>query len=310
MNSWLQLALIHNEAGARLAFESACLQTLSAKFENENVHGVRLHKGDGGIDIYVGFLGVEPIDVYQCKFFINGIGDSQKNQIRNSYQTASSNERFELRNWYICLPVDLKIDEARWFDGWCSDQTAPKPQRLSPSKLMRWAEETHVADFIFQRKDSQRIEEIISLVRDFGKDNWSSIVEQAEVDSAKILSRLVERHAQSLNNAYPLLGNLAAKAAHGDRDAICEYTTSLLAYPLAQNMKIWFFNYLSDFTGEPILCRFIRRYKILIDLAKNNGQFEALSTSNFYIAYSAVISPAAKPIRGGACWPKSWLESL
>ena len=79
MNSWKNLILIHNnEAGARIAFEDACLLTLSTKFKDENVHGIKVHQGDGGIDIYVGLLGVEPVDVYQCKFFNARIEDSQK----------------------------------------------------------------------------------------------------------------------------------------------------------------------------------------------------------------------------------------
>lgn len=304
MNSWRDLLTIcGNEAGARVAFEKACLLTLQTKYKDENVHSVRLHQGDGGIDIYIGFLGVEPVAVYQCKFFISGINDSQKSQIRDSYRTASENEGFELKSWHLCLPEDLSIDEAKWFDGWASKQTTVKPQRVSPTRLLHWAEEAKVADLIFDRKDSQRIEEILLLVRGTEENNWRSVVENAEEDSAKILVSLIRKHIRSLNHAYPFLEELATKAEAGDQDAICEYTKSVPVSSLQTHEKVWFFNYLSDFTGEPILHRFIRRYKLLVDLAKEKNKENELFTTEFYSTYNAIISSPIESLRKAAFWP-------
>lgn len=304
MNSWPQLLLIYgNEAGARVAFEEACVLTISTKFKDENVQGVKVYHGDGGIDVYVGLLGVEPVDVYQCKFFLNGIGDSQKKQIRDSYTTASESKSFQLKGWFLCLPQDLSVDEALWFDEWAAKKTSTKPQRISPIKLLEWAQEANIANFIFQRKDSQKLDEILSLVRGTETGNWRGVVEDAEADSAKILMTLIRRHVRAVDYKCPELNNLAEKAATGDRDAICDYTKSVLVSRLEENEKVWFFNYLSDFTGEPILHRFIRRYRILIDRSKKNGEEEALSTTEFYSTYMSIMSPAIAHLRAAAHWP-------
>ena len=44
---------------------------------SRNVKGVRLAQGDGGIDVFVGNIGQEKIDVYQCKYFDAGLRSSQ-----------------------------------------------------------------------------------------------------------------------------------------------------------------------------------------------------------------------------------------
>lgn len=306
MNSWKHLSVIYgNDAGARIAFEDACLLTLSTKFDGENVQGVRLQQGDGGIDIYVGYLGVEPIAVYQCKFFPDGVSESQKQQIRDSFRTANENENFQLRSWTLCLPQDLSLEEANWFDVWASKQTKLKPQRLSPAQLMRWAEEAKLTNFIFRKTDSTKLDEILSLVRGNGRSEWSSIVEEAELDSARILMSLIRRHVACLNNAYPTLDKLAEEAATGDLDAICTYVKTIPVSGIGENEKFWFFNFLSDFTGEPILHRFIRRYAILVRLAKNNGKEDALSTTELYTTYKLVTSPLLKGLRDAAEWPQN-----
>lgn len=304
MNSWSDLVLLHGNEGARFAFESACLLVLSTKFNNENVQGIRIHQGDGGIDVYVGLLGVEPVAVYQCKFFLNGIDESQKEQIRKSFRTASKSERFELKSWHLCLPQDLTLDEAAWFDGWSQKKESVIPKRVSPMQLLRWAEEANIANIIFQRKDSQNLEEILSLVRGTGKNDWRAIVEAAEADSSKIIMTLIRNHVRNLNGKYPERDELARRALAGDRDAICHYTKSVPVSNMDNNEKVWFFNYQSDFTGEPILHRFIRRYKILVDMAKVNGMKDALSTTEFYTTYKLIISPFTETLREAAFWPR------
>ena len=73
------------EAGAREIFEKICVQLFQNKFEN--AYAVQASPGDDGIDILVGDIGGN-ICVYQCKYFIDGIGDAQKSQIRESYKTV------------------------------------------------------------------------------------------------------------------------------------------------------------------------------------------------------------------------------
>ena len=67
---------IHGDAGARELFEKICTEWLYAQY-GENAHNIRVSQGDAGIDILVGDFSA-PIKNYQCKFFLDGIGDAQK----------------------------------------------------------------------------------------------------------------------------------------------------------------------------------------------------------------------------------------
>ena len=80
-------------AGAREVFERICVQLLQHKFED--AYPVEVFQGDGGIDIFIGDFD-EMIDVYQCKYFLEGLGDAQKSQVRESFNTAIKSEKFKV----------------------------------------------------------------------------------------------------------------------------------------------------------------------------------------------------------------------
>lgn len=102
--------------GARAAFENACESLLRRMHPNLAVNATRANPGDEGIDIYVGNLGQEPITVYQCKFHIEQIGNSQKHQIRDSFLTARASKKFAMEKWVLCIPKVLDIDESLWWE--------------------------------------------------------------------------------------------------------------------------------------------------------------------------------------------------
>ena len=95
------------------------------KAEQPQADKVRVERGDGGIDVYIGEL-TDPggIEVFQCKFFPQGLEESQKGQIRESFRRCLSNPKFKLKKWTLCLPVDLSVDEKRWFEGWRAVQAS------------------------------------------------------------------------------------------------------------------------------------------------------------------------------------------
>ncbi|TXD96787.1 ATP-binding protein [Psychrobacter frigidicola] len=104
--------------GARAAFETAC-ETLFRKIHSDqDVSQIEVKQGDGGIDIFIGSLGVEPITVIQCKFFLYDFGDSQKDQIRKSFKTAIESEKYELERWILCIPSVMDIDSTSWWFKW------------------------------------------------------------------------------------------------------------------------------------------------------------------------------------------------
>ena len=117
----IDLQLIYGIAGARETFEDVVAQIVNGEYPD--VGKVRVVKGDGGIDAYVGDIAdISGIDVYQCKFFPYGLDDSQKGQIRESFKRCRDNKEFSIKSWTLCLPVDLSVDEKKWFEEWKSKQ--------------------------------------------------------------------------------------------------------------------------------------------------------------------------------------------
>ncbi|MFA1684257.1 hypothetical protein [Achromobacter dolens] len=302
MSDWKDLTILHgNVEGARAAFEQACESIIRAKFSTRPVRGVRAHGGDGGIDIYVGELGVAPVDVYQCKYFINGVDDSQKSQIRESFKTVENSTDFTINAWYLCLPVNLSVSEATWFDGWAGNQKT-SVALIPAGDLLSWSEELGLADTIFQRRDSLKLDALLARLDRVNQDPWNALVDQTETDCYRILLGLLRAHLRCLQGEYPHLESLGNGAEAGDRLDTCQYFKSVFAGNLKRSEKIWVFNLLNDFTCEPMAYKFIRRYDELVKKSKELGRDRSLSTSEFYSTWSMFRSPVLKDLRDEAHW--------
>ncbi len=111
------------EGAARERFQ--LLVTDLVRLEHPTADTVRGPGGrDWGIDTYVGsFDGA--ICVWQSKFFLNGIGDTQRGEIRASFdqviQKAKEND-ITLDAWCLCVPFEMSPEERKWFDGWAGRQ--------------------------------------------------------------------------------------------------------------------------------------------------------------------------------------------
>lgn len=68
-DEWMLLIKKYKTEGARKIFENICKTLYEILNPKKNVKSVRVSQGDKGIDIFIGDIGVEPIDVIQCKFF-------------------------------------------------------------------------------------------------------------------------------------------------------------------------------------------------------------------------------------------------
>lgn len=304
MSKWTDLVLIHGHIeGARIAFEDACEKILRARFPDRPVRRLDSSSGDGGVDIYIGHYGVEPLDIYQCKYFIDVVGKSQQEQIRDSYKRAVRASVFSISTWSLCLPVDLAPAEAAWFDGWAARQEKPV-SLLPPGELMVWAESAGLADLIFQRTDSQKIDWMHEHLKNGSIDPWQAAVRQTEADCHDILASVIRVHAGTLHGRYPHLDASAQKASAGDRFETCQYIKSVIVGGLLENEKVWLFTILGDDSGEPVLHRFIRRYALLLSQAKDPSQVAVLSTSELYITWRFLQSSSVRQLRREASWPE------
>lgn len=118
MISFEQLIGSGGKEGARTTFQRLIAQLVSLCYEGMKM--VDAKAGDWGLDVIVGEID-EIISVWQAKFFIDGIGDSQKGQIRESFKQVvekASEEGFAVDAWTLCIPVDLDPDALKWWTGW------------------------------------------------------------------------------------------------------------------------------------------------------------------------------------------------
>ena len=112
------------DAGAREKFEEICLALLMEEYPGQPVHTIRPAQGDGGIDVMIGDYS-KPIHVFQCKYFLDRIGKSQKDQIQKSFRTARDNPDFTMEKWTLLIPQDLSQSEMSWWSKWKSEREAP-----------------------------------------------------------------------------------------------------------------------------------------------------------------------------------------
>lgn len=106
----------HGDAGARGVFEKICSQLFAALF-GADAHNIKVSQGDEGLDVLVGDFSA-PIDVYQCKYFIDGVDDAQKQQIRESFKRSIESSMYKMKSWTLCLPCELTAKEFQWWSEW------------------------------------------------------------------------------------------------------------------------------------------------------------------------------------------------
>ena len=148
----------YGDAGARAKFEEICLALITKEYPDLSVHTIRPEQGDGGIDILIGDFS-EPIHVFQCKFFLGKIGDSQKEQIRKSFRTARENPNFTMKQWTLLIPVDLSQKEMLWWSEWKEPKESPDLaiDYLGQSELIARLREHELYNTYFDDSDKEAI---------------------------------------------------------------------------------------------------------------------------------------------------------
>jgi predicted NACHT family NTPase len=112
------IAKTGSKEGARASFEEMLAQLI--RLSQPGVRRVEANPGDWGIDVFVGQLdGL--ISVWQSKFFIDGVGEAQQEQIRQSLASLMASARaqgFSVDTWTLCIPSSMDPKATRWWDGW------------------------------------------------------------------------------------------------------------------------------------------------------------------------------------------------
>lgn len=108
-----------SEEGARIRFEELITQLV--KIRHLSATQIRAAPGDWGIDCIAGTLSSGSSYIWQAKYFINGVGKSQQQQIRESFQQLNKKSKeygFTVDVWTLCIPCSLSPEELKWWDGW------------------------------------------------------------------------------------------------------------------------------------------------------------------------------------------------
>jgi len=83
---------------------------------------VRVHQGDAGVDTFTGEWGATgALDVYQIKYFTTKWGASQRQQIKESFQTAAGSPLYNLARWILVVPTNPAAADYEWFYSWKSE---------------------------------------------------------------------------------------------------------------------------------------------------------------------------------------------
>lgn len=110
--------------GARADFEQMITQLIAAVLPG--VRSILANPGDWGIDAFVGSLAGTSVTVWQSKYFIDGIGESQKAQIRESFASAvkaAADHGYTVKSWVLCTPALMDGPTTQWWDRWRKRQT-------------------------------------------------------------------------------------------------------------------------------------------------------------------------------------------
>jgi hypothetical protein len=160
------LEFLYGLAGAREKFEEMTAHLIRS--QHPAAERVRIVQGDGGIDVHEGKL-TDPagVDVFQIKYFPLGIGEAQRGQIRDSFKRVRDNKEFRTRSWTLCLPVDMSVDEKKWFEEWVGKQSGsgieirPAWGATQFERLLILPENQEIRETYFRQED-------LRLLRDMG----------------------------------------------------------------------------------------------------------------------------------------------
>ncbi len=73
------------------------------------------------------------VAIWQAKFFIDGAGQAQQSQIRESFEAsiaAAQHEGHTLEGWTLCMPVSFDAPTAKWWSGWRRRMTTKHGVRI------------------------------------------------------------------------------------------------------------------------------------------------------------------------------------
>lgn len=121
------------EGGAREKFERLVVMLA---YRRHGAMGVLANPGDWGIDAFAGDL-EGAVAIWQAKFFFDGVADTQKEQIRDSFAAAmkaADENGHGVDAWTLAVPVDFDAPTTKWWQKW-----KRKVEKAKTVKIELWS---------------------------------------------------------------------------------------------------------------------------------------------------------------------------
>lgn len=155
--------------GARSIFEVITQRLISIIYPNESVKTIQASRGDAGIDIAKGDIGINQITVYQCKFFLDKIEKTQEEQIKKSLKRAINTDEYSLKEWILVIPkLQLTLNEQKWWDKLKTDTQNVnnlKIDIITGEKFIHLCKINNIYNQIFEIEDSLKLDEILNILK-------------------------------------------------------------------------------------------------------------------------------------------------
>lgn len=262
-----------NIEGARAAFEKDCATLFNVIYKDRNVKTVKVSVGDGGIDVFIGNIGIEPISVIQCKFFLEDFGSSQKQQIKDSFNTVINSEEFLTGEWILCIPRTLDLKQNKWWCEWADSMKSKHNLKddfiiLNDGNNLIDLFKTHnLFNQVFKIEDSLKIADIDKKVDDIHKtitNNISFDETQIEINKANFY----------LENVPNLFGeNTETHIERSETDAIYDWINN----DLTNDQKNIFI-----LEGEKGYGKTVVLKDLLLKLKQNNTNVLGIKADKYY----------------------------
>ena len=175
-------------------FEKLCFLLAKERHPNANVRHVEGASGDLGVDTFAGELD-DGSTIWQSKAFANGVGKSQKEQIRKSMRQAV--DEFKPRRWILCLSIDMDIHAHGWFQRLVTSYATTVQIGLMQgsdivSELMH---RRSIRDYFFPDA-GLNVNELRSLLTQSGQRTDAEVAALTEENASQYIERLKERDSR------------------------------------------------------------------------------------------------------------------
>jgi hypothetical protein len=196
------LEILYGLVGAQEKFEEMTVQLIRSK--HPIARCVRIVRGDGGIDAHDGSLAdPDGVDVFQIKYFPVRIDESQRNQIRESFKRVRNNKDFKAKSWTLCIPIEMSLDEQRWYDEWAAKQCDFGTEirsvwgAIEIERLLMVPENQEVRETYFQQEYMQLLREM--------KDHLRQLLEEVidRIPKAEPIGLEAQLESAHVRDVYP-----------------------------------------------------------------------------------------------------------